>query len=133
MFGRDQNEVSCPNLRATIQIFAINAVAILLGLVYYSKPPYHGDMPPSAQTAVKVATPVGTVFGQIGFGYLADRYGRKKMYGIELIIIIVATVAQSLLSESRALSLVGVVIFWRFVMGIGVGGDYPLSAIITSE
>ncbi|KAI9768310.1 MAG: hypothetical protein M1840_004918 [Geoglossum simile] len=114
-------------------IFAINAVTILLGLVYYSQPPYHGDMPGASQTALKVATPVGTVFGQIGFGYLADRYGRKKMYGIELIIIIVATVSQSLLSESRALSLVGVVIFWRFIMGVGVGGDYPLSAIITSE
>jgi MFS transporter, PHS family, inorganic phosphate transporter len=90
-------------------------------------------MPASSQTALKVATPVGTVFGQVYFGYLADRYGRKKMYGIELIIIVVATVAQSLLSESRALSLAGVVIFWRFIMGVGVGGDYPLSAIITSE
>ncbi|KAH0548146.1 hypothetical protein GP486_008126 [Trichoglossum hirsutum] len=90
-------------------------------------------MPASSQTAIKVATPVGTVFGQIVFGYLADRYGRKKMYGIELIIIIVTTIAQSMMSESRALNLVGVVVFWRFLMGVGVGGDYPLSAIITSE
>ena len=22
---------------------------------------------------------------------------------------------------------------WRFIMGFGIGGDYPLSAIITSE
>lgn len=22
--------------------------------------------------------------------------------------------------------------FWRFIMGIGIGGDYPVSAIITS-
>jgi PHS family inorganic phosphate transporter-like MFS transporter len=107
----------------------INTVAILLGLVYYAD----GIMPASSQTAIKVATPVGTVFGQVIFGYLADRYGRKKMYGIELMIIIVTTVAQSLMSESRALNLVGVVVFWRFLMGVGVGGDYPLSAIITSE
>jgi PHS family inorganic phosphate transporter-like MFS transporter len=24
-------------------------------------------------------------------------------------------------------------IFWRLFLGIGIGGDYPLSAIITSE
>jgi len=23
--------------------------------------------------------------------------------------------------------------FWRFFMGIGIGGDYPVSAVITAE
>ncbi len=23
--------------------------------------------------------------------------------------------------------------FWRFILGFGIGGDYPLSATITSE
>jgi PHS family inorganic phosphate transporter-like MFS transporter len=27
----------------------------------------------------------------------------------------------------------GLLVFWRVVMGIGIGGDYPLSAVITSE
>ena len=28
---------------------------------------------------IKAATPVGTVFGQLAFGWLADVFGRKRM------------------------------------------------------
>lgn len=59
--------------------------------------------------------------------------GRKRMYGLELILIIFATLAQSLSAPSPAISIVGLIIFWRVLMGIGIGGDYPLSSIITSE
>lgn len=47
--------------------------------------------------------------------------------------MIFATLAQSLSSDSPAMSVVGVLIFWRVIMGVGIGGDYPLSSIITSE
>lgn len=55
------------------------------------------------------------------------------MYGLELIIIIFGTLAQALTSNSPSVNIVGVIIFWRVIMGIGIGGDYPLSSIITSE
>src|SRR5271170_1098732 len=55
------------------------------------------------------------------------------MYGIELIIIIFSTLALSLSGQGPALTVVGVMIFWRVILGTGVGGDYPLSSIITSE
>jgi PHS family inorganic phosphate transporter-like MFS transporter len=55
------------------------------------------------------------------------------MYGFELMIIILATLAQALSSSSRAISITALLIFWRVIMGIGIGGDYPLSSIITSE
>lgn len=48
-------------------------------------------------------------------------------------IIIIATLAQALVSSSPAVTITGVLIFWRVMMGIGIGGDYPLSSIITSE
>lgn len=44
------------------------------------------------------------------------------MYGLELIIIIFATLAQALSSSSKAVSITGVLIFWRVLMGIGIGG-----------
>jgi PHS family inorganic phosphate transporter-like MFS transporter len=110
-------------------IFAINLVTGMLGLVYWQ----NGKIPPNSDTAIKVSTSGGTVIGQLGFGYLADVVGRKKMYGLELIVIIVATLAQALTSESVSMHIVGLLVFWRVIMGIGIGGDYPLSSIITSE
>jgi PHS family inorganic phosphate transporter-like MFS transporter len=92
-----------------------------------------GKIPSNADTAIKIATSTGTVVGQVSFGILADIVGRKKMYGMELILIIFATLAQSLSAHSPACSIVGVIVFWRVLMGIGIGGDYPLSSIITSE
>ena len=105
-------------------------LTVMLGIVYY---PGVGKMPTTSDSAIKLSTSAGTVIGQLGFGMLADIVGRKRMYGLELIVIIFATLAQSLTSNSPAVNLVGLIIFWRVLMGVGIGGDYPLSSIITSE
>lgn len=98
----------------------------MLGIVYYQDPSIpasaQGKLPTSSDTAIKVATSGGTVIGQLAFGFLADVVGRKKMYGLELILIIFATLAQALSAHSPAIHIVGVVIFWRILMGIGIGG-----------
>lgn len=48
-------------------------------------------------------------------------------------IIILATFAQALCGSGPAVGIIGVLIVWRFILGIGIGGDYPLSAVISSE
>jgi PHS family inorganic phosphate transporter-like MFS transporter len=110
-------------------IFAINIAASMLGFVYGAG----GALNANQDLGIKVATPVGTLVGQLLFGWLADIVGRKKMYGVELMIIIVGTFAQALAGTGPHLSIVGVLVVWRFVTGVGIGGDYPLSAVITSE
>ncbi|KAF5709910.1 phosphate:H+ symporter [Fusarium mundagurra] len=111
-------------------IFCVSMLTIMLGIVYY---PGKGKLATSSDNAIKLSTSAGTVIGQLGFGMLADIVGRKRMYGLELIVIIFATLAQALTAGSPSTSLVGLIIFWRVVMGVGIGGDYPLSSIITSE
>ncbi|KAM6493753.1 inorganic phosphate transporter [Amanita muscaria] len=110
-------------------IFAINIASIMLGYVYAGS----AGLSPSQDLGVKVATPVGTLVGQLLFGWLADRLGRKRMYGFELMIMIVATFAQALSGNADAVNIIGALVVWRFIMGVGVGGDYPLSAVISSE
>ncbi|KAJ5032347.1 uncharacterized protein L3040_008953 [Drepanopeziza brunnea f. sp. 'multigermtubi'] len=112
-------------------IFTASFLTVMLGIVYEHT--NKGKLHTSQDTAIKVATSAGTVIGQFGFGALADILGRKKMYGFELILIIIATLAQALLGAGPGVSIVGTMIFWRVIMGIGIGGDYPLSSIITSE
>lgn len=92
-----------------------------------------GVMPATLETAIKAATSGGAILGQIIFGWLADMLGRKMMYGVELIILIIATLGQSLSSASPAVTITGLLIFGRVMMGLGIGGGYPMSAIITSE
>ncbi|KOS17398.1 Inorganic phosphate transporter PHO84 [Escovopsis weberi] len=111
-------------------IFTASLLTIMLGIVYF---PGKGAMPANSDTAIKLATSAGTVVGQVGFGILADVLGRKRMYGLELIVIIFSTLAQALTSGSPSCDIIGLIIFWRVVMGVGIGGDYPLSSIITSE
>jgi len=50
-----------------------------------------------------------------------------------LLIIILGTFAQAVSGHGPAVSIIGVLVVWRFIMGVGIGGDYPLSAVITSE
>ncbi|CAO3637770.1 unnamed protein product [Cunninghamella echinulata] len=112
-------------------IFAINLVTAMIGYVYW--PENNNTTPANVDSLIKVSCSIGTVIGQLAFGYLADRLGRKRMYGIELMIIIVGTVGQTLVGNSPACSFWGVIVFWRVIVGIGIGGDYPLSSVITAE
>jgi len=110
-------------------IFAINIASTMLGYVYGKGQKLNANQ----DLGVKVATPVGTLVGQLLFGWLADHVGRKRMYGIELIIMIIACFAQALTGGGHAVTVIGVLVVWRFIMGVGIGGDYPLSAVISSE
>ncbi|KAK7423848.1 acid phosphatase pho5 [Neonectria magnoliae] len=80
-------------------IFVVSMLTIMLGIVYF---PDTGKMPTSSDNAIKLSTSAGTVIGQLGFGMLADIVGRKRMYGMELLVIIFATLAQALTSGSPA-------------------------------
>jgi MFS transporter, PHS family, inorganic phosphate transporter len=55
------------------------------------------------------------------------------MYGMELIIMIIATLGLTLGTSGESINVVGVVIFWRVILGIGIGGDYPNSSVLVSE
>jgi len=110
-------------------LFAINIASVMLGHLYGS----HGALTANQDLAIKAASPIGTLFGQVVFGWLADIVGRKRMYGFEMCIVIIATFAQALSGHAHSVSIIGVLVVWRFILGIGIGGDYPLSAVITSE
>ncbi|KAK6853275.1 hypothetical protein PG995_010087 [Apiospora arundinis] len=123
-------------------IFAINMITTLLGVVFWHGPPEkavngyggnYGTLPVPVSQTLKASTSAGIVVGQILFGWLADVFGRRRMYGVELAIIVVATFGCTLVAPSQAMSFTGLMAFWRVMMGVGIGGDYPLSSVITSE
>lgn len=97
---------------------------------------YGGNhLPPRLEGFVKASANIGSVIGQFLFGYLADSIGRKSVYGKELMLIIFATILTMTtptgsLPPDSCLVYLGV---FRVVLGIGVGGDYPMSASVTSD
>jgi PHS family inorganic phosphate transporter-like MFS transporter len=93
------------------------------------------DVSSKRSTYINIATLAGTFLGQIMFGFLADKHGRKKMYGIELVLLIASTlgVVMSSTGIHNSMDIFAWLIWWRIITGIGVGADYPLSAVITSE
>lgn len=110
-------------------LFSANFITTMIGLAFFSS----HTISSQADTAIKLSTTAGAVIGQVLFGWLADKLGRKRMYGLELIIILVGTFGQSISGTGPGLAVLGPLIFWRVIMGIGIGGDYPLSSVITSE
>lgn len=113
-------------------IFVINLVLPMLGYVYYKQ--NNNTVPSNIQGIVKGITNVGNLIGQIIFGILGDSKGRKSIYGIELLIIIVATIGSSMSgAAATGVGVLGFLGFWRFLLGIGIGGDYPMSATVSSE
>ncbi len=76
---------------------------------------------------ISAAAIFGAVIGPMVFGSLGDRFGRKTVYGIEMIVLVIGALASGL-----AWSFASLVAF-RLLVGIGVGGDYPMSSTIMSE
>ncbi|MBA0857094.1 hypothetical protein Goshw_007370 [Gossypium schwendimanii] len=116
-------------------LFCISLVTKLLGRIYYhvDGAPKPGTLPPNVAAAVNGVALVGTLVGQLFFGWLGDKMGRKKVYGLTLILMVVSSIASGLSFGSSAKGVIATLCFFRFWLGFGIGGDYPLSATIMSE
>ena len=69
----------------------------------------------------------GAFLGAMIFGRIADKKGRKFTYGVEMSILVVFAIISAFSIN------VTMLIISRFILGIGIGGDYPISATIMSE
>ncbi|KZV84844.1 MFS general substrate transporter [Exidia glandulosa HHB12029] len=112
-------------------LFIINQVSVMLQYRLYEG----STLPAGLEGFIKAGANIGAVLGQFIFGYLSDAFGRKAIYGKELMIIIFATilcicVPTGALPASGSLIWIGVS---RIILGIGIGGDYPMSASVMSD
>ncbi|KAG4959342.1 hypothetical protein JHK87_035975 [Glycine soja] len=106
-------------------LFCISLVTKLLGRIYYhvdgaAKP---GPLPPNVSAAVNGVAFVGTLSGQLFFGWLGDKMGRKKVYGMTLVLMI------TIMSEYSNKKTCGAFIAAVFAMqgfGILAGGVFAI-------
>ncbi|KAJ6838270.1 inorganic phosphate transporter 1-4-like [Iris pallida] len=116
-------------------LFCISLVTKLLGRIYYTidGSPNPGTLPPRVSAAVNGVAFCGTLSGQLFFGWLGDKMGRKRVYGMTLMLMVLCSVASGLSFGRSARGTMATLCFFRFWLGFGIGGDYPLSATIMSE
>ncbi|MGE5131430.1 MAG: MFS transporter [Gemmatimonadota bacterium] len=82
----------------------------------------------SGNLALLNATMLGAAFlGALVFGRFADLLGRKKVYWLVAAIMIAGAIGSAVAPSFWVL------IAFRFLLGLGVGGDYPVSAVLMSE
>ena len=80
------------------------------------------------ETAIIGATAlVSAAIGSAVFGRIADVFGRKYIYGFEVLVLGVGAIASAFSPGIWWL------VVFRFILGLGIGGDYPVSATIASE
>jgi putative MFS transporter len=81
----------------------------------------------SSKGLIGASALVGLLVGGAAFGYVTDLMGRQLMYQIDLIGIIVLSIAQMFVTSARGLVLL------RFLIGIAVGADYPIATSLLAE
>jgi len=100
-------------------LFIISAAVVLIKAEWHLSAEQAGLLGSTALIAAFV--------GAFVFGRLSDVLGRKRIYGLEAGIMAVGAILSAF-----SPSLVWLLVF-RFIMGVGIGGDYPVSAVLMSE
>lgn len=107
-------------------LFVISNVMLIMKKIYNLTPVWSSFISSSAL--------VGAIIGQLFFGILSDRLGRKFISIATIILVLLGCILSAFCFDG----ILGTSIFlWlgisRFILGVGVGGEYPLSATIASE
>lgn len=121
-------------------LFVTNTVMSSIVFVYFSGSGGDESEGRHFKFWVNIITLLGAIIGQILFGVLADKLGRARFYGYELAIILVSTIGVSSTAYGiksqrfgSSMSVEGWFYFWRLMMGIGIGAEYPLTSVLTAE
>ncbi|MGG3422835.1 MFS transporter [Heyndrickxia faecalis] len=102
--------------------FDLTVIAVAMPLILD-----HWEFGPGMQGLITSSAVIGSFIGAIWLGNLTDKYGRKAMYVVDLLAFVVFATLTAFALAPWQLAL------FRFLLGIGIGADYPISATLVSE
>jgi len=125
-------------LAAALSCFGLMADSYDFGIVNLVRPVLEaqfGAMTPGQDAMLTGSALSGAFVGMILFGAAADYMGRRCLFIMTVTLVGVASLGSALAEpfEPLGLSVFSVLSIWRFLMGLGIGGEYPLAAAITVE
>ncbi|TVY35485.1 Glycerophosphocholine permease [Lachnellula subtilissima] len=107
----------------------IGSVSTMLETIYGKKYTDNGS-----QKNVSAITFAGTVLGQLIFGYTSDKWSRSNSLLISTIILIVfAALGAASYGGGTLNGMFAALTAYRFLVGIGIGGEYPAGSVACSE
>merc|ERR1719258_731468 len=81
------------------------------------------------QSMIVAAASTGAIIGQVSFGMAADYLGRRVTFLTSCVLLIVGAVLSACV-DPRYLAYLACA---RFVLGVGIGAEYPLAATVAAE
>lgn len=118
------------NLSTAYNLTVINVVHVMVENQYCG-----GDKCASQVDLASTSVLVGAILGQLTFGYVGDLLGRGIALQLTMALSILGAAASAFavpLTDDKS-TIFTFLAITRFVLGVGVGGVYPLSATIASE
>ena len=121
------------------QISLVKLVLVLGALTAFNSMSIDMYLPAFPQIAQDLAVPLGTVqlsvsaflfgsaFGQLFYGPVADRWGRKLPLLFGLGLYVISTIGCALVRTGEGL------LFWRVVMALGGGASIVISRAIVRD
>ncbi|MBS2545627.1 MFS transporter [Catenulispora sp. NL8] len=102
--------------------YDLNVIGTVMLLV---KPQFH--LVAGQVSLVTSSTLLAVAGGALLFGRLGDLLGRRRIYGLEAVLMIIGALLSAFAPNFTVL-MVG-----RVILGLGIGGDYPASGVIMAE
>ena len=105
-------------------------ISLVLPILEHIYPPTN----PQDAAACASSLLAGMILGQVVGGALGDSFlGRLGALRLVMALQIFASVGSSLIITSKQGDIYLYLAAWRFVLGVGAGGVYPLAAVLSAE
>ncbi len=125
---------AAPLTRVHIRVWLLAAMGVMLdGFDFFimgvAIPLIEADWAPTTiQVSLLSASAVlGAMVGAATIGRLTDRLGRRLVFKLDLAMFVVFALLSALAPS------IWLLILFRFLLGVGVGADYPISASYVAE
>merc|ERR1719258_786430 len=81
------------------------------------------------QSMIVAAASTGAIIGQVSFGMAADYLGRRVTFLTSCVLLIFGALLSACVDPRHPAYLAAA----RFILGVGIGGEYPLAATVAAE
>jgi fucose permease len=122
-------------LTAMLSNFSTSYNVVNISLVLPILEELHSDTSSEDAAACASSLLAGMILGQLLGGALGDSFLGRLRRALRLVMVmqIVASLASALINDDDKGDIYVSLTIWRFILGVGAGGVYPLAAVLSAE